>query len=251
MWTICRIIYGYSNTKIGSQQEAGQLYYAAKKYEIPEALTVARKYMLQQINEQNAIIIYPTAKLFEDHEITQKCCKVLEGSIYNATKAPGFFDNISPLMQKDGNIRFRAAQSMLTINLQEKLKDHRKKLMNLNSLNDLVDNTFATIRLMVNEVKELFDLIISKDKAQFFCYFHLMPEAGSIEKFKKVCNKICRENTCNNLNFNHTFNPLYYNNDSPYQKTNQILRKYGYNADTSAYWYNDVKELLMHCKSEL
>lgn len=106
--------------------------------------------------------------------------KILQDSILSSTKNQEFFENISPLEKTP----FEASPTPITNKLENELKAHRKKLLGLTSIEGFVNNDLATIRLLVNEIKELLELLVPKTVAEFHCSFSKVGNKMAKNKFE-------------------------------------------------------------------
>lgn len=202
--------------------------------------------MLENNSHENVDIFHRAAKLFDDFDVFQNNCKVFEEKVYDTTKAPGFFRNTLPLA-KDENVHFEAAPELIMSYLKKMVANVKKELLQLESYSAFIDSSLGIIRYLIQEVKEIFNLIIPEEIAKFSCSLDLVPPKGNFWKFNKMCSKgsirscyACPEkvNNCELL-------------PKPSKKSKEIFEKYGDSMDASTFRYKDVKELFVEYSSDL
>ncbi|XP_055371537.1 BTB/POZ domain-containing protein 3-like [Condylostylus longicornis] len=85
--------YIYTNTvKIGSFENACELYSVANKYVLPEALFECSCYLLQSLNAKNICKAYEFSKLHNDPILKNKCIEMFPSLIKGIITDPSFMD---------------------------------------------------------------------------------------------------------------------------------------------------------------
>lgn len=69
-----------------------QLLYAARKYDIPGLERICVEYLKYSINEKNVLVIWQTAKLFDEKEFQYLCLKVIEKNAHQVLLGADFLE---------------------------------------------------------------------------------------------------------------------------------------------------------------
>lgn len=223
--------------------EACALYYAAKKYNIKEVLTTARKFMMEKLTISNASEIHETAVLFDDKEAILKCQEMFIPAIYDTTKNPEFFKNMNPLTVDSTKTFFDSSPTQTVSLIGDALKKCIKEIEKERALFNRVNQYLGLIRLLTSKASSIFQLMIPENVAKLNCSLLWVPPVGSFNDLheKVTANNVsikCR--ICKNEPNQIVCCDL--NNFYKFEIGGPVLSKYP-NSDIGNYAFEDVKKL--------
>lgn len=189
-------MYGKS-IKFDDASDACQLYYAAKKYNVDDALNNARIYMLYHLEFSNASEFNATAELFDDKEITEECREIFIQPIYDTTKHPEFFENTIPLDFDDDKVFFETQPIAPDSKINEAFDEYLKEIQKEPVLFKRINQYLGFIRYLTSKASSIFKLMIPRSVAKLVCSLLWVPPKGTFNDLRWNSSITCKEvNKC-------------------------------------------------------